>query len=134
MTAPHNPKDYRNTCEEIAAARKWNDARLAARSMGEMENDLAEALSDILEALSQKDEFGQRYLTIEGPAYYRQWIVDAESDAVDALKAWMVSTQNARLAAMKPRVADTPWLVRHGKWLLSAMAALGAVIVWRVLL
>jgi len=20
MTAPHNPKDYRNTCEEIAAA------------------------------------------------------------------------------------------------------------------
>jgi hypothetical protein len=65
MTAPHNPKDYRNTAEEIAAARKWNDARLAA---------------------------------------------------------------------MKPRVADTPWLVRHGKWLLSAMAALGAVIVWGALL
>jgi hypothetical protein len=65
MTAPHNPKDYRNTCEEIAAARKWNDARLAA---------------------------------------------------------------------MKPRVADAPWLVRHGKWLLSAMAALGAVIVWGALL
>jgi hypothetical protein len=30
MTAPHNPKDYRNTCEEIAAVREWNDARLAA--------------------------------------------------------------------------------------------------------
>jgi hypothetical protein len=64
MTAPHNPKDYRNTCEEIAAVRKWNDARLAA---------------------------------------------------------------------MKPRVADTPWLVRHGKLALAALAVVGAVIVWRVL-
>jgi hypothetical protein len=65
MTAPHNPREYPNHAAEIAAARKWNDARLAA---------------------------------------------------------------------MKPRVADTPWLVRHGKWLLSAMAVLGAVIVWRALL
>jgi hypothetical protein len=64
MTAPHNPKDYRNTCEEIAAVREWNEARLAA---------------------------------------------------------------------MKPRVADTPWLVRHGKLALAALAVVGAVIVWRVL-
>ena len=65
MTAPHNPQDYRNTCEEIAAVRKWNDARLAA---------------------------------------------------------------------MKPRVADTPWLIRHGKLALAALAVVGAAIVWRVLL
>jgi hypothetical protein len=64
MTAPHNPKDYRNTAEEIAAVRKWNEARLAA---------------------------------------------------------------------MKPRVAGTPWLVRHGKLALAALAGIGAAIVWRVL-
>jgi hypothetical protein len=82
MTAPHNPQDYRNTCEEIAAVRKWNDARLAAQALADDHRHTAEL----------------------------------------------------SLAAMKPRVADTPWLIRHGKLALAALAVVGAAIVWRVLL
>jgi glutathione S-transferase len=48
---------------------------------------------------------------------------------IAAVREW----NDARLAAMKPRVAEKPWLVRHGKLALAALAVLGAVIVWRVL-
>ena len=60
MTAPHNQKDYPSHGAEIAAAREWNDARLAA---------------------------------------------------------------------MKPRVAEDPWIIRHGKWALAALAVIGVLAV-----